>query len=180
MKPTVASVWVTSRFSRVQLFATAWTIALQGPLSMGFSRQEHWSGLPCPPLEDLPDPRVEPASLASRALATRFFTTRTTWEGPQLEVLTASSRGFAFSSPQTFLLPLKLSHCSSTSPRVNHLQTWESLLIPWIVSCMTHCHSLQQHSSHNSWWFQNRAFDVLFSPGLILHIILAPCSTVMP
>ena len=49
--------------SRVQLFAT-WTVASQAPLSMGFSRQEYWSGLPCPPPGDLPDPGTEPRSPA--------------------------------------------------------------------------------------------------------------------
>ena len=44
-----------SRFSHVQLFATPWTIAHQAPLSMGFSRQEYWSGSPCPPPGDLSD-----------------------------------------------------------------------------------------------------------------------------
>ena len=58
----------------VQLFATPWTVARQAPLSMGFSRQEYWSGLPCPP-GDLPDPGIEPASPASPALAGGFFTT---------------------------------------------------------------------------------------------------------
>ena len=53
-------VCVLKRFSRVQLFAALWTIACQVPLSMGFSRQEHWSGLPCPPPGDLPDPEIEP------------------------------------------------------------------------------------------------------------------------
>ena len=52
-----------SRFSRVQLFATLWTVACQAPLSMGFYRQEYWSGLPCSSLADLPDPGVEPTSL---------------------------------------------------------------------------------------------------------------------
>ena len=47
---------------------------------MGFSRQESWSGLPCPPPGDLPDPRIEPASLTSPGLAGRFFTANTTWE----------------------------------------------------------------------------------------------------
>ena len=42
--------------------ATPWTEAYQAPLSMGFSRQEHWSGLPCPPPRDLPDPETEPRS----------------------------------------------------------------------------------------------------------------------
>ena len=57
-----------------------WTVAYQAPLSVGFSREEHWSGLPCPPLADLPDPGIEPASLRSSALAGRFFTTSATWE----------------------------------------------------------------------------------------------------
>ena len=57
-----------SRFSRVQLCVTLWTVARQAPLSMGVSRQEYWSGLPCPSLADLPDPGIEPASLMSPAL----------------------------------------------------------------------------------------------------------------
>ena len=54
--------------SHVQLFATPSTVACQAPLSMGFSRQEYWSGLPCPPLEDLPHPGIEPISPASPTL----------------------------------------------------------------------------------------------------------------
>ena len=46
--------------SRIWLFATLWTVACQAPLSMGFSRQEYWSGLPCPLPEDLPDPGIKP------------------------------------------------------------------------------------------------------------------------
>ena len=62
--------------------ATLWTIAYQAPVSMGFSRQEYWSGLPCPPPGDLPNPGIEPGSLISLALAGRFFTTSTTSEAP--------------------------------------------------------------------------------------------------
>ena len=61
--------------SRVQLFATPWTVACQALLSMEFARQEYWSGWPFPPPEDLPDPGIEPGSLASLTLAGRFFTT---------------------------------------------------------------------------------------------------------
>ena len=57
-----------SHFSCVRLFVTLWTVAHQDPLSMGFSRQEYWSGLPCPSSGDLPDPGIEPASLMSPAL----------------------------------------------------------------------------------------------------------------
>ena len=48
--------------SRVQLFATPWTVAYEASLSMGFSRQEYWSGLPFPSPGDLPDPGIEPGS----------------------------------------------------------------------------------------------------------------------
>ena len=66
--------WVKS-LSGVWLFATLWTVALQSPLSMGFSRQEYWSGLPFPPPGYLPNPGVKPVSPVSPALAGRFFTT---------------------------------------------------------------------------------------------------------
>ena len=51
-----------------------WTVAYQAPLSVGFSRQEYWSGLPFPAPEDLSNPRIQPSSLASPALANGFFT----------------------------------------------------------------------------------------------------------
>ena len=59
-------------FSRVQLFATSWTVVHQTLLSMGFPRQEYWNGLPCPPPGDFPDPGIK---LSSPALAGGFFTT---------------------------------------------------------------------------------------------------------
>ena len=52
-------VCMLSRFSGVWLFVTLWRVAHQAPLSMGFSRQEYWSGLPCPPPGDLPDPGIK-------------------------------------------------------------------------------------------------------------------------
>ena len=80
-KPTFLScVCALSRFSRVPLFVTLWTVALQAPLSMGFSRQEYWSGLPFPPPGELPDPGIELSSLMSPALTAGFFTSSTTWE----------------------------------------------------------------------------------------------------
>ena len=79
------------RFSHVQLFATLWTIVHQSPLSMGCSRQESWSGLPCPPPGDLPNPGIKPTSLISPALAGGFFTTSATWEAPFKEVMRVKS-----------------------------------------------------------------------------------------
>ena len=62
------------------LTLTLWTVAHQAPLPMAFSRQEYWSGLPCPSPEDLPNPRIKCISLMSQALAGRFFTTSITCE----------------------------------------------------------------------------------------------------
>ena len=69
-----------SNYSSICLFVTLWSVAGQAPLSVGFSRQEYWSGLPFPPPGDLPDPGIEPTSLMSPALAGRFFTSNATWE----------------------------------------------------------------------------------------------------
>ena len=63
-----------------KLFATPWTTARRAPLSVEFSRQEYWSGLPCPLPGDLPQPGIKSAALESPALADRFFTSSTTWE----------------------------------------------------------------------------------------------------
>ena len=63
---------VASVFSYSEIF---WTVAHQAPLSMGFPRQEYWSGLICSPPENLPNPEIKPASLMSPALAGRFSTT---------------------------------------------------------------------------------------------------------
>ena len=60
-------VCVCSVAHYVQLFATSWTVVCQAPLSMGFSRQEYWSGLPFPSPEDLPNQGIEPWSPASQA-----------------------------------------------------------------------------------------------------------------
>ena len=65
----IQDVRVLSRFSCVSLFVTPWTAVHQAPLSMGFSRQEYWSGLQVPPPRDLPDPGIEPKSPVSPALA---------------------------------------------------------------------------------------------------------------
>ena len=72
--PTIALISHSSKvkvkvklLSRVQLFATPWTVAYQAPPSMGFSRQECWSRLPFPSPGDLPDPGIKPRSPALRA-----------------------------------------------------------------------------------------------------------------
>ena len=69
--------------SHVRLFATPWIIAHQAHLSVGFSRQEYWSGLPFPSPGGLPDPGIEPVSLASPALASGLFTTEPSGKLPK-------------------------------------------------------------------------------------------------
>ena len=73
MPVSIFCACVLSCFSRVQLFVTLWTVARQAPLSMGSSRQERWSGLPCTPPGDFPNPGIGLASLMSPALAARFL-----------------------------------------------------------------------------------------------------------
>ena len=73
-------VSMLSHFSRVWFFGTPQTVACQVPVSTELASQEYWSGLPCPPQGDLPNPGIEPASLPYPALAGGFFTTNATWE----------------------------------------------------------------------------------------------------
>ena len=72
---------VLSYFNCVRQFVTLWTVAHQAPLSIRFSKQEYWSGFPCPPPGDLPDPGIKLTSFMSPVLAGGFFTS-TTWEAP--------------------------------------------------------------------------------------------------
>ena len=72
-RSTCAVLCCALSLSRVRLFVTLQTVALQALLSMGFSRQEHWSGLPRPPPGELPDPGIKPVSLGSPALAGGFL-----------------------------------------------------------------------------------------------------------
>ena len=76
--------------SFVSYSAILWTIAHQALLSMGFSRQEYRSGLPCPPPGGLPNPGIEPVSLVSPALGGGLFITSATWEGHSLTPKRAS------------------------------------------------------------------------------------------
>ena len=90
-----------SHFSRGRLFATLWTVNHQAPLSMEFSKQEYWSGLPCPPPGDLPDPGIKPRSPASPAWEGGFYTTSTTWEDPYILVRGVERKGKTVGSTKT-------------------------------------------------------------------------------
>ena len=85
--------------SAVSDSVTPWTVALQAPLSMGFSRQDYWSGLSFPPPKDLLNPGINPASFMYPALSSRFFTTSATWEAQLKGSLTVFQAYFICSAP---------------------------------------------------------------------------------
>ena len=84
-----------SGFSGVLLFVIPWTVAHQAPLSIGFSRQEYWSGWPCPFPGYLPNPGIEPGSLTSPAVECKVFATSITWgdENTTIHLQTSHSLG---------------------------------------------------------------------------------------
>ena len=93
--------------SRVWLSVVPWTVAHKAPLSMEFSKQEYWNGLPIPTPGDLPNPGTEPTSLTSSAQAGRLFATSITWEA--LSYMISLSK----LAPSNHTLFLSLFHCSS-------------------------------------------------------------------
>ncbi|CAI9152054.1 unnamed protein product [Rangifer tarandus platyrhynchus] len=107
-------------------FATPWTIAHQAPLSMEFSRQEYWSGLPFPSPGDLPDPGIEPMS---PVLACGFFTTEPPAKpkGVSLALLYRETEAVSFPyllSDGTGICPRSIKHCTFFS--------FISTIRPWI------------------------------------------------
>ena len=79
--------------SHVRLFATLWTVVCQALFVHGVVPARKWSGLPFPPSGDLPDPEIEPVSLASPSLAGGFFTASTTWETPETGMMRPQTKG---------------------------------------------------------------------------------------
>ena len=116
----------------------------QAPLSMGFSRQEYWSELPCPPPGDLPNPGIKPVSLVSPELAGRFFATGTTWEAQSyskssLESSIMPHHGITQPEYILVILILKLVYVSSlrvgsTSPCPSLTSVWIPNTIPSLAS----------------------------------------------
>ena len=120
-----------SCFSCVRLFVTPGTVARQAPLSVGFSRQEYWSGLPCPLPGDLSNPGIESMSLMSPALAGGFFTTSATWEvritpvfPPKMHTLTAQTPVAQNVTPRT------VAHQAPLSMEFSRQEYWSGLPCP--------------------------------------------------
>ena len=124
MKGCMASV--LSYFSLEWLFATLWTIALQALLSMGFSRQEYWSGFPHPPPGYLPHSGIRTMSLMSPALASEFFTTSATWEAHDTWLL--SQKNWAGMVAQSVVKNPPVGHEEPLEKEMSHsdILAWKS------------------------------------------------------
>ena len=131
-----------SRFSRVQLFVTLWTVSHQAPLSMRFSRQEYWSGLPCPPPGDLSDPGIESAFLTSPALVGGFFTTSATWEAAAAAAAAAAS----LQSCLTLCDPIDRSPPGSAIPGI-----LQARILEWVAMPSSRGSSLPRDQTHVSY-----------------------------
>ena len=140
-------VCVLSRFGRVPLFVTLWTVACQALLSMGFSRQEYWNGLLCCPPGDLPDPGIEPASLVS-CTGRQVFTASVTWEALSisidLTILDFQHKvnhivcGVLYLVCFSYCIFLRFIHVvASTSTSFLFMLSCVQLVIPWTVACQT-------------------------------------------
>ena len=111
--------------SHVRLFATLWTVARQASLSMGLSRQESWSALPCPPPEDLPDPGIEPASPVS-CIVSGFFTT----ELPEKPIDGMKMKVKSLSHVRLFATPWTVAHQAPRSMGFSRQESWSALPSP--------------------------------------------------
>ena len=153
---------VLSHSSHVRLFVAPWAVAPQAPVSTGFCRQGHQSGLPCPPA-DLPDPGIKPASLISPALAGEFFTTAAVWE--------AQLSGYLWGNHIISFLVPQCSHLrdgSEAPPCFLHLGLWSSYWDWRSEVCSTGEYSCI------SLWVMNDAcvlsrVQLFTTPGVIAH-----------
>ena len=108
-------------------------VAHQALLSMGFSRQEYWSGLLCPPSEDLPYPGTETASPVSPALTCGFFTTSTTWEAHRRQP-TRLPRPWDSLGKNTGVGCHFLFQCMNVKVKVKSLSCVRLLATPWTAA----------------------------------------------
>ena len=118
------------RFSHVWLFETLWTVALQAFLSMGFSRKKYWSGLPCPPPGDLPDPGVKPMSPVAPALQADFYH----WATREAQHKSKHTQKLT-----TFIFQTIIWRLSSSDNWVENYNKWEKVLSIIHVHYLTVC-----------------------------------------
>ena len=123
---------VLSCFSHFWLFVILWpvlSLLWESPLSMRVSRQEHWSGLPCPPPGDLPDPEIESASLGSPALAGELFTISTTGK-PKSWAWLSKYEVNSLSHVWLLVIPWTVAYQAPLSTGFSRQEYWSGLPLP--------------------------------------------------
>ena len=126
----------------IWLLVTLWTVVLQAPLSMGFSRREYFSELPCPTPGDLPNPEIEHASLTTPAMTIRFFTTSATLETPNIHTLLLLLPLSRFSHVWLCATPWMAAYQAPPSLRFSRQEYWSGLPFPSPMhACMLNCFS---------------------------------------
>ena len=124
--------------------ATPWTIACQAPLSMGFPRQEQWSGLTLPSPGDLPDPGIKLPSLRSTALVGKFFITSNTWEA-QYIICVCTSESEAAQSCPTLCDPVDYSPPGSSIHGI-----LQARMLEWVAEASSRGSSQSRDGTHVS------------------------------
>ena len=129
--------------SRIWLIATSWPIDRWAPLSMGFPRQEYWSGLPFPVQGDLPNPGIAPMSLASPTLAGGFFTTSAIWgTSKNIHISTLHPRACMYAQTLCtihFMLHLFVYNNQADFGKLKKIWNWT------ILTCSYH------NTAHSNW-----------------------------
>ena len=120
--------WMETLIPPNQIMTFLPSLAHQAPLSMGFSRQEYWSGLPCPPPGELPNPGIEPKSFMSPSLAGRFFTWWATGEAPKVTLLLLLLR--RFSRVRLCATPETAAHQAPPSLGFSRQEHWSGVPFP--------------------------------------------------
>ena len=124
--------------SHVWVFATLWIVACQVPLSMGFSRQEYWSGLPFPFPGDLPDPVIETVSPASPVLAGEFFTTEPSGKPSSVQFISVAQSCLTLCDPMNSSTPGLPVHNQLPEPTQTHVH--------WVSDAIQPSHPLSSPS----------------------------------
>ena len=161
-----------SRFSRVQLFATPWTAAPQAHLSMEFSRQEYWSGLPCPPPGYLLTQRLNLESLTSPALTVRFFSASTPWKALTKLDSILKSRDITLPTKvhivKAMVFPVVLYGCKCwTIMKIKHFQSIDAFEL-WCWKRLLDRKEIKpvNPKGNQPWVFIGRAHDEVEAPIL--------------
>ena len=165
------------------LHATLWADALQASLSVGFSRQEYWSELPCPPPGDLPNPGSQHMTLTSTCTAGRFFTTRTTWEAQNSIVEIVHNLGSSW--PSVFHGQSESVSCSVMSSSCNLMACSPPDSGPWNspgentgVGRMVQSEWLMRPTSNATYYLGTLMQSVYFRYAIKIPTIIYKCKEI--